>query len=364
MAKLRVGIIGAGLITQVEHLPNLLALPEMFEVVAVADPSAKVRAHLAARWGVDPAATPEALFEKRLDAVVVATPDALHARLIIAALEHGLHVFTEKPLCYAVEDADAVIRARDKACRIVQVGYMKRFDPAYEALAAMVQGQGARLRYLSVEVNDPDSWPFVSHRDVLAGDDVPPALIDEARQARSDQIARVLGTQPSDNHLRGISGPYFSSLVHDVNLAHGLLDEMGLSAGDIVGAAWFANSGGGHGSVRLAPGDALWSMAHVAVPDLADYLERVSLWFDDRILELQFPSPYLNHQPTLLIERRSDGHHARTICHRPSYAEAFVEELKGWWRAIVEGAAVRNTLEAARRDLALLTELSRRALKS
>ena len=364
MTRLRVGIIGAGLITQVEHLPNLLALPEMFEVVAIADPSAKVRAHLATRWGVNTVATPEALFEQNLDAVVVATPDALHARLIIAALGRGLHVFTEKPLCYAVEDADAVIRARDKSKRIVQVGYMKRFDPAYEALSTLVRDQGGRLRFVSVEVNDPDAWPFVAHRDLLAGDDVPPELIKEAQDARAEQVARALGRRPTEDQLRGFAGPYCSSIIHDVNAVHGLLDEMGVEIGDVIGAAWFAKSGGGHGSVRLTPGDAVWSMAHVAVPDLADYLERVSLWFDDRILELQFPAPYLNHQPTLLIEKRSDGHHARTIHHRPSYAEAFVEELKGWWRAIVEGAPVRNTLEAARRDLALLATLGRHALKS
>ncbi|HEY7687110.1 MAG TPA: Gfo/Idh/MocA family oxidoreductase [Dongiaceae bacterium] len=363
MTRIRVGIIGAGLITQVEHLPNLLALPQLFEVVAVADPSAKVRSHLTRRWGVETAATPEALFDKRLDAAVVATPDALHARLIIAALERGLHVFTEKPLCYAVDDADAVIRARDKAKRVVQVGYMKRFDPAYEALAAMVRGQGAKLRYVSVEVNDPDSWPFTAHRDLLAGDDVPAALIEETRQARAEQVARALGAAPDEAQLRGFAGPYCSSVIHDVNLVHGLLDEMQVATGDVAGAAWFAKSAGGHGSVRLTPGNALWSMAHIAVPGVADYLERVSLWFDDRIIELQFPSPYLNHQPTLLIEKRSEGHHARTIHHRPSYAEAFVEELKGWWRSIAEGAPVRNTLEAARRDLALLAALGRRALK-
>jgi predicted dehydrogenase len=364
MTRLRVGIIGAGLITQVEHLPNLLALPQMFDVVAVADPSAKVRAHLAARWGVDMVAIPDALFERKLDAALIATPDALHARLIIAALERGLHVFTEKPLCYAVEDADAVIRARDKAKRIVQVGYMKRFDPAYEALLTLVRGQGERLRYVSVEVNDPDAWPFVAHRDLLAGDDVPAALIHEAQQARADQIARALGQKPTEAQLRGFAGPYCSSIIHDVNAVHGLLDEMGIATGDVIGAAWFAKSGGGHGSLRLTPGDAVWSMAHVAVPDLADYLERISLWFDDRILELQFPAPYLNHQPTLLIEKRSDGQHAHTIHHRPSYAEAFVEELKGWWRAIVERAPVHNTLEAARRDLALLAALGRQAMKS
>jgi predicted dehydrogenase len=364
MARLRVGIIGAGLITQVEHLPNLLALPEMFVVVAVADPSAKVRAHLERRWKAAAVATPDALFEKKLDAVVVATPDALHARLIIAALERGLHVFTEKPLCYAVEDADAVIAARDKAKRVVQVGYMKRFDPAYEALASMVCGLGGQLRYVSVEVNDPDAWPFVAHRDLRAGDDIAAALIAEAQQARAEQIARALGKRPTDDQLRGFAGPYCSSIIHDVNAVHGLLDEMGLKTGDVIGAAWFAKSAGGHASVRIAPGDAIWSMAHVAVPELADYLERISLWFDDRIFELQFPAPYLNHQPTSLIEKRSEGQRARTIHHRPSYAEGFVEELRGWWRAINEGEPVRNTLEAARRDLALLEALGRKALES
>jgi hypothetical protein len=139
---------------------------------------------------------------------------------------------------------------------------------------------------------------------------------------------------------------------------------MGLRTGDVISAAWFAKSAGGHASVRLTAGDAVWSMAHVAVPKLADYLERISLWFDDRIFELQFPAPYLNHQPTLLIEKRSDGQQAQMIHHRPSYAEGFVEELKGWWHAMTKGEPVRNTLEAARRDLALLAALGRKALDS
>ena len=46
MSKLRVGVIGGGLVAQVEHLPNLIALPDLFDVVGVADPSAKVRTPL------------------------------------------------------------------------------------------------------------------------------------------------------------------------------------------------------------------------------------------------------------------------------------------------------------------------------
>jgi predicted dehydrogenase len=252
-----------------------------------------------------------------------------------------------------------VIEARDRAGRVVQVGTMKRFDPSVRLLKELIAGQGERLRYVSVEVNDPDSWPFVAHRDYLAADDVPPELIADAKDKTFEQIAAVLGRDPAPLALKGYAKPYCSSLVHDVNLVHGLLDSMGLRTGEVAGAAFFAKSEGGQAGVRLKPGGALWTMSHVAVPHLADYLERVSLFFDDRIYELEFPSPYLNHQPTTLTEKVSEGHHARTILHRASYQEPFVEELKAWWRAIVESAPVENNLEEARRDIALLAAMGR-----
>jgi predicted dehydrogenase len=130
MTQLRVGIIGGGLVTQVEHLPNLVALPDLFRVVGLADPSPRVRDHLAQRYAIAAFATAEALLAEPLDAVVIATPDAYHADLVVAALEHGLHVFCEKPLCYSAADAARIRATRDRAGRVVQVGYMKRFDPA------------------------------------------------------------------------------------------------------------------------------------------------------------------------------------------------------------------------------------------
>src|SRR5437868_5474635 len=126
MTKVKVGVIGGGLISQVEHLPNLLAMPERFEVVGLADPSPKVRAHLTERHRIPTFATADELMAQKLEAVVIGTPDATHADLSVAALDRGLHVFCEKPLCYSVEDADRVIAVRDRAGRVMQVGYMKR----------------------------------------------------------------------------------------------------------------------------------------------------------------------------------------------------------------------------------------------
>jgi predicted dehydrogenase len=361
MSKVKVGVIGGGLISQVEHLPNLLAMPERFEVVGLADPSAKVRAHLSERYGIKTFATADEVLAQKPDAVVIGTPDATHADLAIAALDRGLHVFCEKPLCYSVEDADRVIAARDRAGRVMQVGYMKRFDPSWQALRKMVEGRGERLRMITVEVNDPGSWPFTDHHDFLPGDDVAKEQIDEVAKRRAEQTARAIGRPLSPLELKGFTVPFCSSSVHDVNAVHGLLDAMGLKTGEIAGSAVFADGAGAQGLIRLTPGTALWSVFHLAVPKLADYFEKITLFFDDRIFELRFPSPYLNHQPTELDEKRSDGLHLETVLHRPSYREAFVEELRSWHASIAEGARAMNPVEEARTDMALLAALGRKA---
>ena len=175
------------------------------------------RASRASATASRPSRPPTSCSRKTLDAVVIGTPDATHADLAIAALDRGLHVFCEKPLCYAVEDADRVIAARDRAGRVMQVGYMKRFDPSWQALRDMVQGRGERLRMITVEVNDPGSWPFTDHHDFLPGDDVPKAQIDEVATRRAEQTARAIGRPLTPLELKGFTGPLCSSSVHDVN---------------------------------------------------------------------------------------------------------------------------------------------------
>ena len=85
-----------------------------------------------------------------LDAVVVAVPDAYHADVSIQALEAGLHVLCEKPLALSIAECDRIAAARDAADRVVQVGTMKRFDPAYlrllELLPACAARRAVRLR--------------------------------------------------------------------------------------------------------------------------------------------------------------------------------------------------------------------------
>ena len=103
-------------------------------------------------------------------------------------------------------------------------------------------------------------------------------------------------------------------------------------------------------------------MVHLNLPGVPDYRERISVYCADRIIELEFPSPYLRHLPTrLTISRKSEGTALETIEHRASYEEAFREELRAFHAAATGAAPVLTTVEEARADVALLISAFRKA---
>ena len=358
--RIRIGVIGAGLIAQWEHIPNLIRLADRFRLVGIADPSPAARRFVERQFGLKAFPDSDALLAEPLDAVIVASPDFTHVGETLKALSRRLHVFCEKPLCYGPAEADRIAAARTAAGTVVQVGYMKRFDPSYEACLDLLDEAGT-LRYVAVEVTDPDSWPFAEIHPHALVNDLPEDMILDGQRAKAAQVAAALGFEPVPEVRAGFSGSFASSLVHDVNLTFGLLDRLGVPDGEIVAATFFAGGSGGLGTVRLLDGDAVWQMAHVALSGVAEYRERIALHFEERIVELAFPSPYLNHAPTRLSVRRSDGRRLETRDIRPGYGEAFVRELEAFWSAIVTGAPVRNPIEQARRDQALLCGLARHA---
>ena len=214
----------------------------------------------------------------------------------------------EKPLCYAAGGRrPAVIAARDRAGRVVQVGYMKRFDPSWRLLAELIDGQGERLRLVSVEVNDPDSWPFVAHRDYLAGDDVPTELIDERRTRRAEQIAQVVGRplarRRGQGHRRSLlleHGPRRESRPRAAR-RHG-----DLRPARVAGAAVFAGSTGGQGTSAYARRRASGRSSTSPCPSSPTISSACRSSSTTASTSSTFPSPYLNHQPTVLIEKRSE----------------------------------------------------------
>lgn len=124
-STVRLGVVGAGYVARAVHLPWLARLDDRFRVVALAEPDPAARADAARRWGITHAYPDHAAVLAEVDAILVCAPPAAHAEIVLDALAAGVHVLVEKPLCLAVEDADRIVAARDRARRIVQVGCMK-----------------------------------------------------------------------------------------------------------------------------------------------------------------------------------------------------------------------------------------------
>jgi predicted dehydrogenase len=366
--RVRVALVGAGLVGQAGHAITLAEERDRFDFAAVVDPSQTVRAAVAARHGVPrTAGRLDDLPSADLDAVVVAVPDPAHRDVVVGALRAGLHVFCEKPIATTLQEADDMIAARGD--RVLQCGYMKLYDPAVERLVELLSQRPSDLVYLSIEVNDPDQAPFVGHLGLVVGHDVPAELIEQTRRRGAQAVDQALGRAATPSEARAFEA-YLGALVHDVSLAHHLLAALGVAAPlPLTGAAYFDAGRGVSLSWRL-PGGAHAHLTHLNLPGVADYRERVTVYCRDSIWELTFPSPYLRHLPTRLVERRttpdwsggaSPGTTAiglTTTDHRVSYEEAFRTELRAFHASITQGAPVRAGAEAAREDLrALLSAL-------
>ena len=303
MQRLRVALVGAGLVGQAAHVITLADDRARFDFVAIVDPSPTVRTAVAARYGVPHAVgTLAEAMGLGLDAVVVAVPDPAHLDTCLEALAAGLHVFCEKPLVTRLADADALIAARGD--RVLQCGYMKLYDPAVERLVELLADGPAELVYLSVEVNDPDHLPFVDHLDLVVGHDVPADLVARTRAAGAQAVDDTLGRPALAAEARA-SEAYLSALVHDVSLAHHLLEALGHRPPLPIADAAYFDAGRGVSLSWALPDGARAHLTHLNLPGVADYTERVTVFCRDRILELSFPSPYLRFHPTQLVEKRS-----------------------------------------------------------
>lgn len=125
-----IGVIGCGRIAE-RHVEAYRRIDGVRVVVADQEP--EVAQRLAEAQDVEWLDSPdELLAQSNLDAIDVCVPTTAHADLVIAALESGKHVFCEKPLCQTADEAEAIDAARREAGRIVMIGFLYRFHPAYQ----------------------------------------------------------------------------------------------------------------------------------------------------------------------------------------------------------------------------------------
>ena len=138
MKPVRVGVIGIG--NMGWHHARVLSLLRDAQLVAVADPD-PARGQLAVeQFGCRWFASYEQMLGE-VEAVCIAVPTLLHHRVGLACLRAGVHVLIEKPIAASQDEASDLIRAADAAGRLLQVGHIERFNPAFRELVKVVANE-------------------------------------------------------------------------------------------------------------------------------------------------------------------------------------------------------------------------------
>ena len=149
--KLKIGIIGTGWIAEC-HMDSYLKMDDV-EIVAGADLVPGKADAFFKRYGLENVRTypshKELIDNEELDAVSVCTYNMTHAECTVYALEHGVNVLLEKPMCVTLDEAVEIRRAEKKSGKVLSIGFQPRFDANMKESKQIVEsGELGKIYYI------------------------------------------------------------------------------------------------------------------------------------------------------------------------------------------------------------------------
>jgi predicted dehydrogenase len=232
-----VGVAGVGVMGR-RHAENAARRIPGARLAAVFDADRAVGSDVAKELGAAACATLEDLLDREdVRVVVIASPSRFHADQAVAALSRGKDVLLEKPMAHSLADCDRIIAAAQHASARLQIGFMRRYDPAYaEAKALIASGAlGQPLLFRGV------------HRDreathLPASSGVTEMMFESAihdfdlsRFFLGDEIAAVTTTASVLCHTRGEHGHAPNAALNSVRFRGGALAEIETYWGALYG---------------------------------------------------------------------------------------------------------------------------------
>lgn len=346
--KIKVGVVGCGEIAQISHLPYLQEL-QNFEVSALCDISPVVLEQLGDKYQIKNRCTDfHDLVKMDLDVVLVTNKN--HAPPALAAMENGKHVLVEKPIAFNLRQADEMVQVAKENKVKLMVGYMKRYDPAFEVMKKHI----AELKKIHlIRIHDFAGTYQINREiyDLIKASDLDPSSLEEIIKQDQTEMLADIGKDRTD--LLDAHDIMIHLCIHDINVLHGLygLPEKMVCAesfdGNFVTAMMQYKNG-----VNL-----IWESGNLNT--MVDWDENITFYGSNKSLELKFPFPYLKNAASLVYIRENYRSSASTRQITTSYDEAFKREWRHFYDCIVNDKPAMTSPEEAREDLAFAVELTK-----
>lgn len=164
-SPLRICLVGAGRAGKV-HANSIVNFIPTTHLVAIVEAVPETLQQAGEAYGIEPDARfvslETALQSTVFDAVVITSPTFTHASLAVLAAQAGKHVFLEKPMALSLAECDAIIQTAQQTGVLLQIGFMRRFDPEFTAAANRIEageiGQPMMVKSLTHGPGLPPAW--------------------------------------------------------------------------------------------------------------------------------------------------------------------------------------------------------------
>ncbi|EME86728.1 uncharacterized protein MYCFIDRAFT_210592 [Pseudocercospora fijiensis CIRAD86] len=360
--RLRAGILGAGLVAQTIHLPNLSLVSHLYEVTAICDISQKNVDHCASKFHIPLATTnaEEVITSPNVDVVFILTSDEFHEPYTIAAIEAGKHVLVEKPLSLSLPSAQRILDALQKASSngrapVVLVGYMRRYAKSFTQTFKREIASIPRILYARVRDFPGPNPRFVAESGTfLAVENTTdiPASAGEERNLRLDVLF-----QEAFPHHETITEEqkkacrFFGSLgSHDISL---MREAIGFPE-SVAGVAFrepFYNAIFNYRNPT--PGREPFSVTYESgIDNVFDFDAHVAVYGENKRVFIQYDSPFVKGLPVkVTVQENNEFGEFESREVLGSYVDAFTEEVLEFYEGVVNGKVVKTTVEDAMQDL-------------
>jgi predicted dehydrogenase len=352
--RIRVGIVGCGEATQIIHWLSLYQLSDRYEVTALCDISVPVVEKLGESWNIANLTTDhrELVTRSDVDAVLIATPDAFHAEVTLDAIAAGKHVLVEKPMCVTCREADQIIATRKNSSVVVQVGYVRRYAPAfldgYEIVKKMKEIKFARVR------------DFIGHNSLIVSR--------TSRVVRDEQLPELIKKEGQDRKNALLDEALGEGSAPAIRKAYSLL--LGLSSHDLSAMReWLgmpnkvlfaAQRGNGLYLTAAFDYGAFVCAFETGVDDIPRFDAQLEVYGTDKIVRIQYDSAHIRNLPIRLIVTESNGRGGvNALNSHLAWGDPFVSEWKAFYENIVQNSVPKTSPADFAQDLELFGEMVR-----
>ena len=356
---IRAGIIGAGEIAQLSHLPLLKNLPDLFEVLAITDASPGLARLVQKKFNIPRlyASVEELLADRDIDAVFVLVPDPLHCAYALKSLEAGKHVFVEKPLAMNSGDVKKMMKAEaDHPNQVIMVGYMRRFASPFLKAKEILEADKRPIEYIRFRdiIREGDFYIGQTANIFRAGGigDLPAGAGEKLAAMKYEQHSAALGSGANQTQrnayqmLLGLGCHTFSAVRELVGLPKEIKSVL-------------TSRNGTHFVALFQYDGFIGTYEMINDQNVVQFDAAIEIFQGTRKLLVKYDTPYIRHLPYSLEVIETINGKSQTTIYGPDYHDAFETELLHFADCVSRRQKPKTSLTDSLLDIELFQQMAK-----